>query len=67
MSAYLAEGHALDDELEMFAMRRLEPSFSVRIADHLDDCAFCRGRLARAMVTVHDIRLALTDRHSHEA
>jgi hypothetical protein len=66
MSAYLAEAHALDDELELFAMRRLEPVFSMPLADHLDDCAFCRDRLARTMVAIHDICLALTDRHSHK-
>lgn len=66
MEAYLAEEHASEDELELFAMRRLEPSFSMPLADHLDDCALCRDRLARTMIIIHNIGLALTDRHSHE-
>jgi anti-sigma factor ChrR (cupin superfamily) len=51
--------HPSDDDIELYARDRLAPLPSARIATHLEQCQYCRDRLARAVILINDFRSGL--------
>lgn len=57
----LAAEHPSDEDLELYARERLEPSKSAGISFHLEFCAECRDRLALTVIYLLDLRQRLKE------